>query len=103
VATSVSGENASYGVPVARYRVTVSGTNGAVWTVYQMGPQSTLEWQGRVAQGATESLVLTGSSRITLGSPRSATVQVGPSAVKFPSPLPPTLTLILTPPANASG
>jgi hypothetical protein len=103
VASLVNGENASYRVPAAKYRVTVSGTNGAVWTVYRMGPQNTLEWQGKINQGSSESLVLSGVSQITLGSPRSATVRVGLSAVAFPSVLPPTLTLILRPPAIGSG
>jgi hypothetical protein len=102
VASVVNGENASYRVPTPKYRVTVSGTNGAVWTVYRMGPQNTLEWQGRINHGSSESLVLSGVSQITLGSPRSATVRVGLSDVTFPSVLPPTLTLILRP-ATGSG
>jgi hypothetical protein len=103
VATLVHGEDATYSLPVARYRVTVSGTNGPVWTVYQMGPTNTLEWQGKIAQNENESLVLSGASQITLGSPGNAQVRVGLSTVKFPSPLPPTLTLILTPKATSSG
>jgi hypothetical protein len=103
VATSAHGEDASYSLPVARYRVTVSGTNGPVWTVYQMGPTNTLEWQGNIAQHEDESLVLSGASQITLGSPENAQVRVGLSTVKFPSPLPPTLTLILTPKTTSSG
>jgi hypothetical protein len=103
VATLVHGEDASYTVPVTHYRVTVSGTNGPVWTVYQMGPTNTLEWQGKIAQHENESLVLSGASQITLGSPGNAQVRVGLSTVKFPSPLPPTLTLILTPKATSSG
>jgi hypothetical protein len=103
VATSVHGEDASYTLPVARYRVTVSGSNGPVWTVYQMGPTNALEWQGKIAQHQNESLVLTGASQITLGSPGNAQVRIGLSTVKFPSPLSPTLTLILTPKATSSG
>jgi hypothetical protein len=102
-ATSRSGEDASYVVPVTRYRVTVTATAGAVWTVYEMGPRDTLEWQGKLLLGADESLVLNGTSRITLGSPRSATVRVGASNVTFPSPLPPTLTLIFEPSTRTSG
>jgi hypothetical protein len=103
VAASVHGEDATYSVPVGKYRVTVSASNGPVWTVYQMGPKNTLEWQGKVASNARESLVLTGTSQITLGSPRNAQVRVGLSTVAFPSPLPPTLTLILTPTTTGSG
>ncbi len=103
VATSHSGEDATYVVPVARYLVTVTASAGPVWTVYQMGPRDTLEWQGKLLLGSDESLSLSGTSRITLGSPRSATVRVGASDVTFPSPLPPTLTLILEPSTTSSG
>lgn len=103
VASSTSGDDAAYDVPVARYRVTVTGARGAVWTVYEMGVQNTLEWQGRLGLGSSESLVLSGPSRITLGSPSSATVTVGPSPVTFPSPLPPTLNLIFTPAVTQTG
>jgi hypothetical protein len=68
-----------------------------------MGPRDTLEWQGKLLLGSDESLSLSGTSRITLGSPRSATVRVGASDVTFPSPLPPTLTLILEPSTTSSG
>jgi hypothetical protein len=40
----------TYGA-ASTYRVTVTGTNGPVWTVYTMGPRDTLEWQGNVASG----------------------------------------------------
>lgn len=103
VASLVSGENATYRLPTTKYRVTVRGANGAVWTVYRMGPQNTLEWQGTIAQGSSESLVLSGVSKITLGSPHSASVKVGLSTVVFPSTLPATLTLILRPSVTASG
>jgi hypothetical protein len=103
VATSTVGEDASYAVPVTRYRVTVRATAGPEWTVFQMGPRDTLEWQGKLLPGVDESLVLSGSAHITLGSPRSATVRVGTSTVVLPSPLPPTLTLILQPSVRAAG
>ncbi|MGA2970027.1 MAG: hypothetical protein ABSE75_09500 [Acidimicrobiales bacterium] len=103
VASAASGDNATYRVPVSRYRVTVSGANGAVWTVYRMGPLNTLEWQGSIVKGTSESLVLSGVSKITLGSPHSASVKVGRSNVVFPSTLPATLTLVLRPPITSSG
>jgi hypothetical protein len=103
VASKVSSDNATYRVPVSKYRVTVSGANGAVWTVYRMGAQNTLEWQGSIVKGSSESLVLSGVSKITLGSPQSASVKVGLSNVVFPSTLPATLTLVLRPPITSSG
>jgi hypothetical protein len=96
-ATSLSGDDASYIVPGARYRVTVTGSRGETWAVYNMGPTGTLEWQGPVDLGKNESLVMTGDSRITIGSPSSASVTVGGRPVIFPSPLPATLVLVFTP------
>jgi hypothetical protein len=58
-----------------------------------MGPQSTLEWQGTVAQGHVESLKMIGDSQITIGAPKSASVTVEGKSVVFPSPLPTTLVL----------
>jgi hypothetical protein len=102
-ATTLSGSNATYRLPIGHYRVTVSATNGAVWTVFRMGSANTLEWQGTVSQGSSESLVLSGIGRITLGAPHNATVRVGLSAVALPTALPSTLTLILQPPATSPG
>lgn len=93
--TSSSGEDADYSIPAARYRVTVSGARGETWTEYNMGPSSTLEWQGAIDQGQEESLVMIGNSEITLGSPSSAAVTVDGHPVVFPSPLPVTLVLVL--------
>jgi hypothetical protein len=101
-ATSLSGDDASYTVPGARYRVTVTGARGETWAVYNMGPASTLEWQGPVDLGKNESLVMTGDSRITIGSPSSASVTVDGRPVVFPSPLPATLVLVFTPPGSTA-
>jgi hypothetical protein len=95
-AVSVSGDDATYNVPATRYRVTVTGALGETWAVYNMGPSSTLEWQGPVDQGHDESLIMTGDSRVTLGSPSSATVAVDGKSVVFPAALPPTLVLVFT-------
>jgi len=99
-AIATSGTTATYDVPVDRYRVTVNGVAGPVWAVYRMGPHNTLEFQGSVAKGTLYSLVLTGPSQITLGSPSNASVSVGGSPVTFPTPTPAPLTLIFTPPAG---
>jgi hypothetical protein len=91
--SSRSGQTATYQVPAVKYQVVVTGTRGASWAVYHMGATNTLEWQGTVALGKSESLQMTGNSFITLGSPKNASVTVGGSPVVFPSPLPPTLNL----------
>jgi hypothetical protein len=101
-AVSVSGDDATYIVPATRYRVTVTGALGETWAVYNMGPSSTLEWQGPVDQGHDESLIMTGDSRVTLGSPSSATVTVDGKSVVFPTALPPTLVLVFTAKASTS-
>jgi hypothetical protein len=92
--TSTSGNNAFYNVPARSYQVAVTGARGATWAVYEMGPKNTLEWQGRVALGHDESLTMTGNSRITIGSPSSATVSVAGRPVVFPAALPATLNLV---------
>ncbi|HEV3187609.1 MAG TPA: hypothetical protein VGZ04_06125 [Acidimicrobiales bacterium] len=94
VASSVSGNDAIYRVPSSKYRVSVTGSLGATWAVYSMGPSSTLEWQGTVAKGRTELLTMTGNSRITIGSPTNATVNIDGRPVTFPSPRPATLILV---------
>lgn len=101
-ASSLSGDDANYAVPGARYRVTVTGSRGETWAVYNMGPASTLEWQGPVDLGKNESLVMTGGSRITIGSPSSAEVTVDGRPVVFPSPLPATLVLVFTPTGSST-
>jgi hypothetical protein len=93
VATSTSGETATYRVRLKRYLVVVHGALGPTWAVYKMGPQSTLEWQGDVKAGQVESLQMTGDSQITIGAPKSASVTVEGKSVAFPSPLPSTLVL----------
>lgn len=94
--TSTSGDDAVYDVSASRYRVTVYGARGETWTVYNMGPSNTLEWQGAVAEGSHESLVMIGDSRITLGSPSSARATLDGRPVVFPLPLPATLVLVFT-------
>ncbi len=84
-ATSISGDEAFYRVPASRYLVKVTGSLGPTWTVYDMGPASTLEWQGTVATGSTKSLTMVGDSRITLGSPSSASVAVDGRPVVLPA------------------
>jgi hypothetical protein len=93
VATSTSGQTATYHVPRKSYNVVVDGALGPTWAVYKMGPSSTLEWQGTVKVGAKESLRMIGNSQITIGAPKSASVTVGGRPVVFPSPLPTTLVL----------
>jgi hypothetical protein len=93
VATSTSGETATYDVPLGSYRVVVRGALGPTWAVYKMGPHSTLEWQGTVKVGTVESLRMIGVSQITIGAPKSASVTVAGKPVVFPTPLPSTLVL----------
>jgi len=101
-ASALSGDDATYSAPAARYRVTVTGSRGESWTAYNMGPSNTLEWQGPVDLGKKESLVMTGDSRITIGSPSSASVTLDGRLIIFPSPLPATLVLVFTPAESAT-
>ncbi len=96
VATSASGDDATFSVPATTYQVVVRGLKGPTWVVFEMGPSNTLEWQGTVAMGKVEALTMTGDSRITIGSPSNASVHVKGSPVVFPTSLPPTLVLVFT-------
>ena len=100
---STNGDDAVYNVDASRYRVTVYGARGTTWTVYNMGPSNTLEWQGAVAQGTHESLVMIGDSRITLGSPSSASATLDGRPIVFPSPLPATLILVFNAKSSATS
>jgi len=93
VATSTNGQTASYRIPLRSYFVVVRGALGPTWAVYKMGSTSTLEWQGTVKHDTTESLRMIGSSQITVGAPKNASVTVEGKPVVFPSPLPSTLVL----------
>lgn len=97
VAVGTNGASATYDVPASTYKVAVSGTNGPVWTVFEMGARNVLEWQGAVKKAESEALTMRGASQISLGSPKNATVTVEGRPVRFPSPLPVTLTLVFTP------
>ena len=94
-------QSATYRVPTLKYVVSVSASLGPTWAKFVMGPNNTLEWQGTVATGKSETLELTGPSSITVGSPRNAVVSVGGSPVTFPTPLPATLTLNFVAPTPA--
>lgn len=93
---SIQGEDAYYDVAAASFRVSVVGARGTTWATFEMGPANTLEWQGDVTSGGTESLTLRGDARVTLGSPSSAAVSVDGRTVVFPSPLPSTLTVVFS-------
>ena len=94
-AVARSGQTATYRIPASTYQVVVTGALGSTYARYTMGPHQTLEWQGTIARGSSESLPMTGNSFITIGAPKNAHVSVGGSPVVFPSPPPPTLTLVL--------
>jgi hypothetical protein len=93
---STSSQNANYTVPATTYQAAVSGTRDATGVAYKIGPKNTLDWQGRVTKGLSESLPMTGNSYVTLGSPSNTAVSFEGSLVSFPTPLPPTLNLVFT-------
>jgi hypothetical protein len=101
--TAASGGDADYTVPLAHYRVVVTAARGVTWVSFVMGAAQTIEWQGDVAAGATEALTLSGDARVTVGSPSNADVAVAGRPVVFPSPLPPTLTLVFSPGSSSAG
>jgi hypothetical protein len=101
--TSTSKNTAVYSVSANaanKYKVEVMATKGNTWAVFQMGSAKTLEWQGNVSAGKSVTYEMTGPSIITLGSPADAKVFVDGVVVVFPTPLPPTLIVSLSPTAN---
>jgi hypothetical protein len=96
-AENVNGQTATYYWPRGSYVIVVRGALGPTWAVYNMGPHSTLEWQGTVKQGSEESLRMTGASKITIGAPKNASVTYDGRPVIFPLPLPTTLVLSFIP------
>ncbi len=94
-ATSASGDVATYDVKVVRYRVTVTATRGATSVVYDAGTTNTVAFEGTLEANHDESLVLSGDARITIGSPSNASVVIDGRDVVLPTPLPPTLALVI--------
>ncbi len=101
--TASSGGDADYSVPLSHYRVVVSAAHGVTWASFVMGAANTIEWQGDVAAGTNEALTLSGDARVTVGSPSNATVALAGRPVAFPSPLPPTLTLVFSSASSTAG
>ena len=92
------GQDRDVPVPSAHYQVAVTGAAGAeARGRLSDGVGEHPGVPGTVDQGHTESLEMTGVSRLTLGSPHNAAVPSGGSPVTLPTPLTSPLTLVFTP------
>lgn len=93
VATATSAGVATYDLPVASYRVTVTGAAGSVHAVFESGSTNAVRWQGTVATTSSETRTLSGASRVVLDSATNAAVSVDGHPVVLPTPRTGTLTL----------
>jgi hypothetical protein len=103
VASSLSGDSASYSVPALKYRVRVTAGAGAVSALIRTGAADAVAFQGTIPRGTVKSLTVSGVARITLGSPQDASVSLDASPVKLPAPLPSTLVLVFEPSSTSAG
>jgi hypothetical protein len=85
--SSTSGNVATYTLPFASYTVAFTATNGGCYIQITNAAGST-PYAQVLASGATEQLVLTGTSKIVLGAPSRVTISVDRTPVTFPNPIP---------------
>jgi hypothetical protein len=102
-ASRSSGDDVFYNVHLARYLLVVRGLTGATSVTVATGPSNTVQFSGTVQKGDVEALMVTGNSRVRIGTPSVASAHVQDAAVIFPSPLPRTLVLVFTSTSPASS
>jgi len=84
---STSGNVVTYSLPFSSYTASFTAVNGSCY-IQVTTATGAVPYAQVLAMGATEQLVLTGSSKIVLGAPSYVTVQVDRTPVTFPTPLP---------------
>ena len=85
--SSTSGTDVTYALPFSSYSVTFKATTGACYVQITNSSGST-PYAQVLSQGGTEQIVLSGTSKVTLGAPSDITIQVDRTPVTFPKPLP---------------
>jgi hypothetical protein len=85
--SSTSGTDVTYTLPFSSYTVTVTATSGSCYLQITNSSGST-PYAAVLNQGSTEQIVLSGTSKATLGRPSDVTVEVDRTPVTFPTPLP---------------
>jgi hypothetical protein len=85
--TSTNETGATYSLPFASYTVTFDASSGACYVQVTNSSGST-PYAQTLNQGSTEKIVLSGTSKVTLGAPSDVTVQIDGTPVAFPTPLP---------------
>jgi RodZ C-terminal domain len=101
-AASTSGNDATYSLPFASYTVTFKATTGACY-VQITNSAGLVPYAQSLAAGATEQLVLTGTSKVTLGAPSQITIAVDRTPVTLPTPLPAPLNITFESSAPAAS
>jgi hypothetical protein len=85
--SSTSGTDVTYTLPFPSYTVTFKATTGSCYIQITNSSGST-PYAAVLNQGSTEQIVLSGTSKATLGRPSDVTVEVDRIPVDFPNPLP---------------
>jgi hypothetical protein len=85
--SSTSGTDVTYTLPFSSYTVTFKATTGSCYIQITNSSGST-PYAAVLNQGSTEQIVLSGTSKATLGRPSDVTVEVDRTPVDFPNPLP---------------
>jgi len=102
--SSTSGNVATYSLPFASYTVAFTATNGDCY-IQITNAAGSVPYAQVLASGATEQLVLTGTSKIVLGAPSRVTIEVDRTPVTFPNPIPAPLDITFvgaTPPVGST-
>jgi len=85
--SSTSGTDVTYSLPFSSYTITFKAATGACY-VQITNSSGTTPYAQVLNQGSTEQIVLSGTSKVTLGAPSDITIEVDRTPVTFPTPLP---------------
>jgi uncharacterized iron-regulated membrane protein len=85
--SSTSGTDVTYSLPFSSYTITFRAATGACY-VQITNSSGTTPYAQVLNQWSTEQIVLSGTSKVTLGAPSDITIEVDRTPVTFPTPLP---------------
>jgi len=102
-ASSTNGNVATYALPFASYTLTFTASSNGGCYIQITDASGNVPYAQVLDAGATEQLVLSGPSKVTLGAPGYVTVQVDRTPVTLPTPLPAPLDIDFNGPAPAGS
>jgi hypothetical protein len=100
---SVNGNVASYTLPFASYTLLFTASSSGSCYIQITNSTGAVPYAQVLDAGKTEQLVLSGSSKVTLGAPGYVSVQVDRTPVTFPTPLPAPFDIDFNAPAAAGS